>query len=100
MLTGHPMYIVIAVIMMLASIAAIRAKRRFWAVLLVSTTGYGLAAIFTLQGSPDLALTQLLVESVLTVAMVLGLRVLPLPIPKVPEEHDNRWALALLASGF
>lgn len=100
MLTGHPMYLVIAVIMMLAAIAAIRAKRRFWAVLLVSTTGYGLAAIFAFQGSPDLALTQLLVESVLTVAMVLGLRVLPPEIPRVHEQHDNQWARALLAIGF
>jgi multicomponent Na+:H+ antiporter subunit A len=99
-LTGHPAFFIIGLVMILASIAAIRAKRRFWAVLLVSTTGYGLAAIFALQGSPDLALTQLLVESVLTVAMVLGLRVLPPTIPKVHEEHDNQWARALLAIAF
>ena len=35
-------------------------------VLLVSVTGYGLALIFALQGAPDLALTQLLVEIVTT----------------------------------
>jgi multicomponent Na+:H+ antiporter subunit A len=100
MITGHPVYLLIAVVMIFASIAAIRAKRRFWAVLLVSTTGYGLAAIFAFQGSPDLAITQLLVESVLTVAMVLGLRVLPPDIPKVQEKHDNQWARALLAIAF
>ena len=100
MLTGHPAHLLIAVVMIMAAIAAIRAKRRFWAVLLVSTTGYGLAAIFAIQGSPDLALTQLLVESVLTVAMVLGLRVLPPDIPKVHEKHDNQWARALLAIAF
>ena len=100
MITGHPMYLLVGVVMILAAIAAIRAKRRFWAVLLVSTTGYGLAAIFAFQGSPDLALTQLLVESVLTVAMVLGLRVLPPNIPKVHEKHDKQWARALLAIAF
>lgn len=100
MITGHPMYLLIAIVMMLAAVAAIRAKRRFWAVLLVSTTGYGLAAIFAFQGSPDLALTQVLVESVLTVAMVLGLRVLPPDIPKMEQKHDNQWARALLAIGF
>src|SRR5699024_11981940 len=88
------------IFMIVAAIAAIRAKRRFWAVLLVSTTGYGLAAIFAFQGSPDLALTQVLVESVLTVAMVLGLRVLPPEIPKEQEKHDNQWARALLAISF
>ena len=100
MITGHPMYLLVGVVIILAAIAAIRAKRRFWAVLLVSITGYGLAAIFAFQGSPDLALTQLLVESVLTVAMVLGLRVLPPNIPKVHEKHDKQWARALLAIGF
>src|SRR5699024_10741065 len=69
-LTGHPVYFVVAIVMILAAISVIRAKRRFWAVLLVSTTGYALAGVFALQGSPDLALTQVLVESVLTVAMV------------------------------
>lgn len=100
MLTGHPVYLLVIVVMLFAAIAAIRAKRRFWAVLLVSTTGYGLAAIFALQGSPDLALTQVLVESVLTVAMVLGLRVLPPNIPKMEQAHDNQWSRALLAIGF
>ena len=100
MLTGHPVYLLLAVVMILAAISAIRAKRRFWAVLLVSTTGYGLAAIFAFQGSPDLALTQVLVESVLTVAMVLGLRMLPPNIPQMQRKSDNQWARALLAIGF
>ncbi len=100
MITGHPVYFVVAVVMIFAAIAAIRAKRRFWAVILVSTTGYSLAAVFAFQGSPDLAMTQVLVESVLTVVMVLGLRVLPPDIPKVQENHDNQWARALLAIGF
>src|SRR5690606_8322664 len=95
MLTGHPMYFVVALVMIFAAIAAIRARRRFWAVLLVSTTGYALAAVFAFQGSPDLALTQVLVESVLTVAMVIGLRVLPPEMPKLQEEHDKQWARAL-----
>lgn len=99
-LTSHPAYPAVAIVMIFSAIAAIRAKRRFWAVLLVSTTGYGLAAIFAFQGAPDLALTQLLVESVLTVAMVLGLRVLPPNIPGVREEHDKQWARALLAIAF
>ncbi|QCU77277.1 Na+/H+ antiporter subunit A [Citricoccus sp. SGAir0253] len=69
--------VLIAAAMIVATVAALRARKRFMAVLLVSVTGYGLAAIFALQGAPDLALTQLLVESIILVAMVLGLRVLP-----------------------
>jgi multicomponent Na+:H+ antiporter subunit A len=69
--------VLIGAAIVVGTIAAIRARKRFMAVLLVSVTGYGLAAIFALQGAPDLALTQLLVESIVLVAMVLGLRVLP-----------------------
>jgi multicomponent Na+:H+ antiporter subunit A len=81
------------------TIAAIRARKRFMAVLLVSVTGYGLAAIFALQGAPDLALTQLLVESIVLVAMVLGLRVLP-PGWYTRGRTTFRWANALLGVLF
>ncbi|HRO29240.1 Na+/H+ antiporter subunit A [Citricoccus sp.] len=69
--------VLVGAAMIVATFAAIRARKRFMAVLLISVTGYGLAAIFALQGAPDLALTQLLVESIVLVAMVLGLRMLP-----------------------
>jgi multicomponent Na+:H+ antiporter subunit A len=69
--------VLVGAAIVVGTVAAIRARKRFMAVLLVSVTGYGLAAIFALQGAPDLALTQLLVESIVLVAMVLGLRVLP-----------------------
>ena len=99
-LSGHPAYFLAATVIILSAFATIRARRRFWAVLLVSTTGYGIAVIFALQGSPDLALTQVLVESVLTVAMVLGLRVLPPRIPDMERKDDSKWARAILAIGF
>src|SRR5699024_9598527 len=97
---GDPAYFLAATVIILSAFATIRARRRFWAVLLVSTTGYGTAVIFALQGSPDLALTQVLVESVLTVAMVLGLRVLPPRIPDMERKDDSKWARAILAIGF
>src|SRR6185312_5576714 len=42
-----------------------------------SVTGYGIALIFALQGAPDLALTQMLVETIVLVAFVLAMRSLP-----------------------
>ncbi|NKX55230.1 Na+/H+ antiporter subunit A [Arthrobacter mobilis] len=59
------------------ALAAVRANKRFLAVLMVSVTGYGIALIFALQGAPDLALTQMLVETIMLVAIVLALRSLP-----------------------
>ncbi len=85
--------------MVAGTIAAIRARKRFMAVLLVSITGYGLAAVFALQGAPDLALTQLLVESIVLVAMVLGLRVLPAGW-YTRDRTGIRWAHAALGIAF
>jgi multicomponent Na+:H+ antiporter subunit A len=71
------MQIVVGTIMVVAALAATASRRRFAAVLLLSAVGYGMAALFIVQGAPDLALTQLLVETLGTVAFVLVLRHLP-----------------------
>ena len=72
-----PFQAIAGVIIIIGAIAAAKANKRFMAVLLVSVTGYGLALIFALQGAPDLALTQMLVETIILVAFVLGMRSLP-----------------------
>jgi len=76
-IADHPAQMIIGAIMIVGAFAAIRASKRFMAVLMVSVTGYGMVAIFALQGAPDLALTQLLVETIVLVAFVLALRALP-----------------------
>ncbi|MBG6215989.1 multicomponent Na+:H+ antiporter subunit A [Arthrobacter sp. CAN_A6] len=65
------------VVIIVGALAALRADKRFMAVLMVGVTGYGMALIFALQGAPDLALTQTLVETIVLVAFVLALRSLP-----------------------
>ncbi|MEX1078741.1 MAG: Na+/H+ antiporter subunit A [Homoserinimonas sp.] len=91
--------IAIAVIMAVAAIAAVRASKRFTAVVLVGVTGYGMAALFALQGAPDLAFTQVLVETVTLVAFVLVLRRLPQRIGVAHPSHARGWLRATLAIG-
>ncbi|WP_045077337.1 Na+/H+ antiporter subunit A [Psychromicrobium lacuslunae] len=74
---GSPAQAIAALIIVIGAIAAARANKRFLAVLMVSVTGYGIALIFAFQGAPDLALTQMLVESIILVAFVLAMRSLP-----------------------
>lgn len=76
-ISSSPMQIPIAVIMIAGALFALRARTRFQAVVLVGVTGYGMAFIFALQGAPDLALTQALVETVTLIAFVLVIRRLP-----------------------
>ncbi|KAA0973721.1 Na+/H+ antiporter subunit A [Paeniglutamicibacter gangotriensis] len=95
----HPAQLVIGLIMILGAVGAVQANRRFLAVLMVSVTGYGMAAIFALQGAPDLAVTQLLVETIVLVAFVLALRALPVELwAKNPTGH--RLGRALIGIGF
>lgn len=72
-----PAQVVAALVIIVGIIAALRSTKRFMAVLMVGITGYGMAAIFALHGAPDLALTQMLVETIVLVAFVLALRSLP-----------------------
>ena len=60
-----------------AAIMTVRARRRLKAVVLAGICGFAVAALFLLHGAPDLALTQVLVETITLVVFVLVLRRLP-----------------------
>ncbi|MDP8978674.1 MAG: DUF4040 domain-containing protein [Actinomycetota bacterium] len=59
------------------SVATVTMRRRFAAVLMLGSVGYGVALLFVLQGAPDLALTQFLIETLSVILFVLVLRHLP-----------------------
>jgi len=89
-LADRPAQVVIVALVIAAAIAATRSRRRLRAVLLVGLTGYGTAMLFVLHGAPDLALTQILVETFLLVTFVLVLRRLPPFFSERPFTAD-RW---------
>ena len=95
----NPLQAVIGAAVIFGAIAAARASKRFLAVLMVSVSGYGIALIFALQGAPDLALTQMLVETIVLVAFVLALRSLPARLWK-REPKRHRLLRALLGIAF
>jgi len=72
-----PTQALVGAIVLVAAVTVTRAHRRFTAVLLTGAVGYGVALLYLVQGAPDLALTQLLVETVTLVAFVFVLRTLP-----------------------
>lgn len=76
-LTARPVEVPIVLLMIIAAVYTLKAQTRFKSVVLVGVTGYGMAAIFATHGAPDLALTQVLVETVTLIAFVLVLRRLP-----------------------
>jgi multicomponent Na+:H+ antiporter subunit A len=85
--------------MIIAAVLALRIRQRLSAVLVVGVTGYGLAVMFALQGAPDLALTQFLIETLTLVVFVLVLRKLPKDITDRhrPRERAARGVIAVAA---
>ncbi|PKI91051.1 Na+/H+ antiporter subunit A [Actinomycetales bacterium SN12] len=72
-----PVQIAVAPVMAVAGVVAVRARKRYTGVVLVSVTGLGMVVLFATSGAPDLALTQILVETVTMVTFALVLRRLP-----------------------
>ncbi len=69
--------VAVAPVMVIAALIAVRARKRYTGVVLVSATGVGMVLLFATSGAPDLALTQILVETVTMVAFALVLRRIP-----------------------
>ncbi|QAS54118.1 hydrogen gas-evolving membrane-bound hydrogenase subunit E [Halobacillus litoralis] len=91
--------ILVALTMVIAAIGTVLTNNRIAAILILGVVGYGLSMLFVLYRAPDLALTQLIVETV-TVALFL-LVFYHLPKLKKKDEPMSTKALNLIISiGF
>ncbi|MGY1746099.1 Na+/H+ antiporter subunit A [Blastococcus sp. SYSU D00695] len=97
-----PVQAAVGVVVVTAAALSLRIRQRLSAVLVVGVTGYGTALLFALQGAPDLALTQFLVETLTLVVFVLVLRKLPKDIGERhrPRERAGRGVLAVAVGAF
>ncbi|MGY1639505.1 Na+/H+ antiporter subunit A [Geodermatophilus sp. SYSU D00703] len=97
-----PVQAMVGVVVVTAAVLALRIRQRLSAVLVVGVTGYGVAVLFALQGAPDLALTQFLVETLTLVVFVLVLRKLPKDITERhrPRERAVRGVIAVAVGAF
>ena len=85
---AEPGYLLVAGVIVGSALAAASTRRRVSAVLFLGVTGYGMAALFLLRGAPDLALTQVAIETLSTVMFVLVLR-------RLPDRFQRRSAVSL-----
>ncbi|MGY1659717.1 Na+/H+ antiporter subunit A [Geodermatophilus sp. SYSU D00705] len=97
-----PVQAMVGVVVVTAALLALRIRQRLSAVLVVGVTGYGAAVLFVVQGAPDLALTQFLVETLTLVVFVLVLRKLPKDITERhrPRERAVRGVIAVGVGAF
>ncbi|MQA09742.1 MAG: DUF4040 domain-containing protein [Pseudonocardiaceae bacterium] len=95
----NPLQVPLALFVLVAAGSVISARRRFTAVLLTGVVGYGIGALFVVDGAPDLALAQFLVESLVLVVFVFVLRRFPAHFTHGGPVRALRWRNAAIASG-
>ncbi|MFZ1491680.1 MAG: hydrogen gas-evolving membrane-bound hydrogenase subunit E [Ilumatobacteraceae bacterium] len=84
-------------VLLAAALATATVRRRFSAALFLGTAGYAMAGLFVAQGAPDLALTQVAIETLSTVLFVLVLRRLPSRFERTST--SRRRVLRLVVAG-
>ncbi len=67
----------LAVLMILATVATVHSKSRLRSILSMGVVGYCMALLFTFFGAPDLAMTQLVIETLTVILMALAFYHLP-----------------------
>ncbi|MGI9240931.1 MAG: hydrogen gas-evolving membrane-bound hydrogenase subunit E, partial [Verrucomicrobiales bacterium] len=72
-----------------ACIGVLRATQRMTAILMLGCIGFGVAGLFALYGAPDLAITQILVETLTLVLFGLAITGLP-DLEQAPQPWGSR----------
>ena len=90
-LYSTPLDLIVAAVLIIVAVAATRAKKRFTAVVVTGISGYAMCAYFAFVGAPDLALTQVLIETITIVVFVLVLRRLPARIGQSTGRFTPAW---------
>jgi multicomponent Na+:H+ antiporter subunit A len=93
--SNSPVEFVAVVVTGLLAVAIVFARNRFGAAMLLGGTGYGLAIVYLVQGAPDLAITQFLVETLTIVVFLLVLARLPSEFAPAPA-----WAPRIVRIGI
>ncbi|MFJ8520386.1 Na+/H+ antiporter subunit A [Lysinibacillus xylanilyticus] len=88
--------LILVFVMMFAAVWMIFAKGRVTAMLLNGVLGYSIAFFFVIFRAPDLALTQLVVESVTTALFLLCFKYLPDLMPEASRKK-TQWSKVIIS---
>jgi multicomponent Na+:H+ antiporter subunit A len=90
--------VLVGLLMVVAAVLVAFSRGRLRAILLLGVTGYGTALLFLFHGAPDLALTQVLVETVALLVFLLVLRKLPKFFTERPLQSARWWRVLIAAA--
>jgi multicomponent Na+:H+ antiporter subunit A len=93
--SNSPIEFIAVLVTGLLAVAIVFSRNRFGAAVLLGGSGYGLAIVYLIQGAPDLAITQFLVETLTIVVFLLVLARLPSDFSPAPP-----WAPRIVRIGI
>jgi multicomponent Na+:H+ antiporter subunit A len=96
----QPMQAALAVAIVAAAVAGAFVGSRLGAALTLGAVGTGVSGLFVVHGAPDLALTQLLVETVIVVGFVIGLGQLRRQFPPTDGTWRSVRLIVAIAGGI
>jgi multicomponent Na+:H+ antiporter subunit A len=91
---------VLGVLVVAAAVTLLFARHRFAAVMLLGGVGYGVAGLYAALGGPDLALAQLLIETLAVALFAFVLRRLPPRYEPAPGGHMFKAVVAVAVGLF
>jgi multicomponent Na+:H+ antiporter subunit A len=91
--------VALAGLIVAAAIAAVVSPSRLGAVAALGVVGYGMSLVFVLFGAPDLAMTQILIETLTVILFVLVVYHLPRFSPEASDRSRLRDALVSMVAG-
>ncbi|MFM8794663.1 MAG: hydrogen gas-evolving membrane-bound hydrogenase subunit E [Acidimicrobiales bacterium] len=80
-----PLTIAVTLLTVVVSVGVAAVSLRFTAAVFLGGVGYGVAVLFLMRGAPDLALTQVLVETLTIVIFLLAMRSMPRSFAPAPS---------------
>ncbi|MBA2452404.1 MAG: putative monovalent cation/H+ antiporter subunit A [Chloroflexia bacterium] len=89
----------LGVLLLMAAFQAARSNSRLGAIAALGVVGYGVALIYIFYGAPDLAMTQVLVETLMVVLLVLVFYRLPRYVQRSTRGNQVRDAIVALTAG-
>jgi multicomponent Na+:H+ antiporter subunit A len=92
--------VVVALLTLAGAIATVRARYRLTGVAALGVTGLGIALIFVMFGAPDLAITQVMVETLTVILFILVFYHLPPFVPRSTRRQRFRDLAISIVAGL
>ena len=89
----------LGLLLLLAALQAVRSQSRLGAIAALGVVGYGVALIYIFYGAPDLAMTQILVETLMVILLVFVFYKLPQYVRRSTRGNQIRDASVAITAG-